>query len=62
MASTPPSDHDLLVRLDERVGQLISWTKKHDERHSAQRKSIIGAIGAAVLALFSAILGWFFRP
>ena len=57
-----PTDHDLLVRLDERVGQLISWTKTHDQKHNAQRRGILGAMGAGVLAIFSAVLGWLFRP
>ena len=62
MTDIPLTDHNLLVRLDERVGQLISWTKAHDQKHNAQREGILGAMGAGVLAIFSAILGWLFRP
>lgn len=55
------SDHDRLVRLDERVGHLVEWSGKHDNKHSAERRGILGAIGAAVLAVFVAFLGWLFR-
>ena len=49
------SDHDLLVRLDERVGQLIKWTNGHDKSHARVRTSIIGAF-VAILAVAVGVL------
>ena len=55
------SDHDILIRLDERVGRLMTWAEMHDKRHESQRKGIWGAISAAGVALFATLLGWLFR-
>ena len=49
------SDHDLLVRLDVRVGQLIKWTNGHDKAHARTRGGIIGAF-VAILAVAVGVL------
>ena len=49
------SDHDLLVRLDVRVGQLIKWTNGHDKAHARTRAGIVGAF-VAILAVAVGVL------
>ena len=50
------SDHDLLVRLDERVGRLIMWTNGHDKSHARVRRGIIGAFVAILVVALGVIL------
>lgn len=59
--TTDESDHDILIRLDERVGRLMTWAGEHDKKHETQGRGIWGAISAAVIALFATFIGWLFR-
>ena len=61
MDGVQENDHDLLVRLDERVGQLLKWTQEHNTQHASQRRGIWAALTAGIVAMFSALLGWLFR-
>ena len=40
MTDSQLSDHDLLVRLDERVETILTWTKTHDYTHAVLREEI----------------------
>lgn len=55
--SAPATDHDLLIRIDERVGELHRCLKGHLARHWAVTTLVIAATlmaaGSLVVALFS---------
>jgi len=61
MSQHQPTDHELLVRLDERVEQLLKWSETHEKAHTRVKNRFITAIGAALLALFTVILDLIFR-
>ena len=44
------NDHDLLIRIDERVGVLMKWSESHDKSHKRTTK-VLGGIAAGVGAL-----------
>jgi len=50
------SDHDLLVRIDERLKNVERWQRNHFAHHWAVTLSLIGiTIGAIVTAILSII-------
>ena len=54
------TDHDLLVRLDERVEQLLKWTNGHDKAHAKVRTSLIGAFVAILVTAIGVIMTHFY--
>jgi hypothetical protein len=57
------SDHDLLVRLDERIGSIFKWIKDHDKEHAEvtariekNRAMIYSSVFAAGGAIISVIV------
>lgn len=51
-----PNDHDLLVRIDERVKKLDTCMSNHLKHHWAVTLMVaaaaVGAVGSVVIALF----------
>ena len=63
-----PSDHDLLVRLDERVKYIFEWYKEHEKEHAIvaerldkNRTLIFGALAAAATSIIGIILNFVLR-
>ena len=56
---TDESDHDLLVRIDERLEKGLETLEKHDERICALEGSFWKITGMAAMIGF--ITGWFGR-
>ena len=46
-----PTDHDLLIRIDERVGKLDRCMTNHLAHHWAVSVSVLGAVLAALASL-----------
>ena len=47
------TDHDLIVRLDERVAEILKWTGNHDRRHAR----VVGWLALAFVSSVAAIIG-----
>ena len=49
------SDHDLLIRVDERTGKIEKWCANHTEHHFRYTlmawAATLGLLGALILAL-----------
>ena len=56
-----PTDHDLLVRLDERVGVIIKWVEAHSGEHDRFRNLVYGSVLAAIVSLTTVIMSWILR-
>lgn len=52
-------DHDLLIRIDERVAELVKWAKNHDARHQRVESRLVAAVVSAATALAITVLGFF---
>ena len=50
-----PTDHDLLIRIDERVGKLDRCMTNHLAHHWAVSLAVLGAVLAAVASLVIAL-------
>ena len=55
------TDHDLLVRLDERMDRLLEWTGNHEKRHAKAEGRVWAALLAGGVAVLAAVLGYVFR-
>lgn len=60
MNQLQPSDRELLVRLDERVAQLLYWSKNHDKKHDKTNNRVYAALSLSLAALLGAILNFIF--
>jgi hypothetical protein len=50
-----PTDHDLLIRIDERVGKLDRCMTNHLAHHWAVSVAVLGAVLAALASLAIAL-------
>ena len=46
----------LLIRVDERVEQLVAWTKTHADLHTRLALAFVGAVVSALLALVTTVV------
>jgi len=55
------SDHDLLVRIDERVASVLKWVENHDRRHARIISALLATIAASIAAMAGALGSWLLR-
>lgn len=55
MSPKNPTHHELLIRIDERVNQLIKCFDEHKAYHRKWRLAWFSAMGSGVIALLLAL-------